>query len=111
MTQNQIPPTAVIKPHPITTHDHTRTDNYYWLREKENPAVIAHLEAENAYMQAMTAHTTDLQQTLYEEMVGRIQETDSSAPVKHGELLLLHPHRSRTAVQNPLPQTRQPRRA
>ena len=85
MKTNPIPPTAVIKPHPITTHGHTRIDNYYWLREKENPAVIAYLEAENAYMQATTAHTADLQETLYEEMVGRIQETDSSPPVKHGD--------------------------
>jgi oligopeptidase B len=85
MTQTPTPPIAAIKPHPITTHGHTRTDNYYWLREKENPEVIAYLEAENAYMQAMTAHTADLQQTLYDEMVGRIQETDSSAPVKHGD--------------------------
>ncbi|MBE2223531.1 MAG: S9 family peptidase [Anaerolineae bacterium] len=85
MTQNPTPPITPIKPHPITTHGHTRTDNYYWLREKENPAVIAHLEAENTYMQATTAHTADLQQTLYDEMVGRIQETDSSAPVKHGD--------------------------
>jgi oligopeptidase B len=85
MTQQPTPPIAAVKPHNITTHGHIRTDNYYWLREKENPEVIAYLEAENAYMQAMTAHTTDLQQTLYEEMVGRIQETDSTAPVKHGD--------------------------
>ena len=84
MTPKPTPPTAVIKPHTITTHNHTRTDNYYWLREKENAEVIAYLEAENAYMKAATDHTADLQQTLYEEMVGRIQETDSSAPVKHG---------------------------
>ncbi len=84
MTQNITPPTATIKPHDITTNGHTRTDNYYWLREKENPEVIAYLEAENAYMQAMTAHTADLQETLYQEMVGRIQETDATAPVKYG---------------------------
>ena len=85
MTPKPTPPIAAIKPHDITTHNHTRTDNYYWLREKENPEVIAYLEAENDYMQAMTAHTTDLQQTLYDEMVGRIQETDSSAPIKYGD--------------------------
>ena len=85
MTPKPTPPTATIKPFDITTHGHTRTDDYYWLREKENPDVIAYLEAENSYMEAMTAHTKDLQQTLYEEMVSRIQETDSSAPVKYGD--------------------------
>lgn len=84
MTQQNQPPVAAVKPQELTIHGDTRIDNYYWLREKENPAVIAHLEAENAYTQAMMAHTAVLQQQLYDEMVGRIQETDSSAPVRHG---------------------------
>ncbi|MGB1251288.1 MAG: S9 family peptidase [Candidatus Promineifilaceae bacterium] len=79
------PPIADKRPHEITTHGHTRTDDYFWLREKTNPEVITHLEAENAYMEAQTAHTKDLQQTLYEEMVGRIKETDDSVPVKEGD--------------------------
>ncbi len=84
MTQQNQPPVAAVTPQELTIHDHTRIDNYYWLREKEDPAVLAHLEAENAYTQAMMAHTAVLQQQLYDEMVGRIQETDSSAPVRHG---------------------------
>ncbi|MBK6328337.1 MAG: S9 family peptidase [Chloroflexi bacterium] len=84
MTQQNQPPVAAVKPQELTIHGHTRIDNYYWLREKENPDVITHLEAENAYTQAMMAHTAVLQQQLYDEMVGRIQETDSSAPVQHG---------------------------
>lgn len=79
------PPIAAVKPHEMTIHGHTRTDNYYWLREKTNPDVLAYLEAENKYTQAMTAHTADLQETLYREMVGRIQETDSSAPTPKGD--------------------------
>lgn len=75
------PPTAARQPAELTTHDHTRVDDYYWLREKENADVIAYLEAENAYTKAMLQETETLQQTLYEEMVGRIQETDQSAPV------------------------------
>ena len=41
------PPKAVVRPHAMTMHGHTRIDNYYWLNERENPEVIAYLEAEN----------------------------------------------------------------
>ncbi len=78
------PPIAAVRPHEMTIHGHTRIDNYFWLREKSNPEVIAYLEAENAYTQTGMAHTAVLQETLYQEMVGRIQETDRSAPVAHG---------------------------
>jgi len=78
-------PVAPIKPHKINTNGHTRTDNYYWLRDKNNPDVIAYLEAENAYTQAKMAHTEALQEKLYQEMVNRIQETDSSVPVRIGK--------------------------
>jgi oligopeptidase B len=76
------PPVAARRPYEITTHDHTRVDDYYWLREKENPEVIAYLEAENAYTTAMLKETEPLQETLYKEMVGRIQETDQTVPVR-----------------------------
>ena len=79
------PPLAPIKPIELTLHDHTRVDNYFWLRERDNPEVIAYLEAENEYTKAMMAHTDGLQAELYQEMLGRIQETDSSAPYKHGD--------------------------
>jgi oligopeptidase B len=75
------PPIATSIPHAITTHGHTRVDPYYWLRERDNPEVIAYLEAENAYTDAMTTHTERWQETLYAEMLGRIQETDLSVPV------------------------------
>ncbi|HZD09735.1 MAG TPA: S9 family peptidase, partial [Candidatus Binatia bacterium] len=75
-----MPPDAARRPQKLTLHGHTRVDDYYWLRERENPEVIAYLEAENAYTRQMLAHTEALQQTLYEEMVGRIQETDQSVP-------------------------------
>ena len=79
------PPIAPIKPTELTLHGHTRVDNYFWLRERTNPDVIAYLEAENAYTQAMMAHTEGLRETLYGEMIGRIQETDSTAPYRHGD--------------------------
>lgn len=84
LNEHPTPPIAAVKPHEMSIHGHTRIDNYYWLREKTNPDVLAHLEAENAYTQAMMAHTAVLQNQLYDEMVGRIQETDSSAPVWYG---------------------------
>ncbi len=80
-----VPPVATPIHHKLTAHGHTRIDPYYWLREKSNPAVIGYLEAENAHTEAVMAHTSDLQQQLYAEMLGRIQETDLSVPVKKGE--------------------------
>jgi len=80
-----IPPVAEKKPKELAIHGHTRMDDFYWLREKENPEVIAYLEAENAYTEAMMAHTEALQERLYREMVGRIQETDQTAPVPIGD--------------------------
>ena len=71
-------------------HGHTRVDNYFWLRERDNPEVISYLDAENRYTEAMMAHTQPLQEELYAEMVGRIQETDSSAPVKKGDYFYYH---------------------
>ncbi len=81
------PPVAARIPHTTEIHGLVLEDDYYWMRERENPEVIAYLEAENAYTEAMTAHTEGLQQTLYQEMVGRIQETDLSVPYQHGDYM------------------------
>ena len=81
------PPSAAKRPKEITVHGDTRVDNYYWLREKTSHEVIAYLEAENEYTRQVMGHTEDLQQRLYDEMVGRIQETDTSAPVTYGGYL------------------------
>lgn len=75
-------PVATKKPHELTAHDNTRIDDYYWLNERENPEVIAYLEAENAYTDSILAHTNQLQQALYDEMLGRIKQTDISVPYK-----------------------------
>lgn len=73
-----------IERRPVTTHHHghERTDDYEWLRAKDDPAVMAHLEAENAYTQARTAHLADLRQTIFEEIKGRTLETDLSVPTR-----------------------------
>jgi oligopeptidase B len=69
----------------VSAHGHKRSDPYYWLRERENPEVIAYLEAENAYYDSMTAHTRPLQDKLFAEMKGRIVEDDQSVPVRRGD--------------------------
>jgi oligopeptidase B len=77
-------PQAKVIPKVLTTHGQDRTDNYYWLRDRENPEVIAYLEAENKYLDTMMGHTQPLQEKLFNEMKGRIKEKDESAPVKDG---------------------------
>ena len=79
------PPVAKVVPHEATLFGDTRTDNYSWLRDRADPATIAYLEAENAYHEKVMAPTKDLQARLYSEMLGRIKQTDASAPVKRGE--------------------------
>ena len=76
------PPVAAKKPKELTKHGDTRIDNYYWLRERENPEVIAYLEAENAYRESVMKPTEALQQKLFDEMVGRIKQDDSSVPYR-----------------------------
>jgi oligopeptidase B len=74
------PPMAAKKPQTFNEHGYTRTDDYFWLKDKANPEVLAYLEAENAYADTVMAHTRDLQGTLFAEMKGRIKEDDSSVP-------------------------------
>jgi len=78
-------PRAKRIPKEITEHGKTRTDDYFWLREKENPDVIAYLEEENAYTEAVMGGVGDLRKKLFEELKGRIKEDDVSAPYRHGD--------------------------
>lgn len=80
MTNKVAPPVAAVKPKKLEKHGNVRTDNYYWLNERENPEVIDYLNKENAYYNAMTAHTKQFQSDLFEEMKSRIKEDDSSVP-------------------------------
>jgi len=84
------PPIAARKPTVHTAHGDERVDDYHWLRDRENPEVRAYLEAENAYADAVMAPTRDLRDTVYSEIVGRVLETDSSAPVRHGPWRYYH---------------------
>src|SRR5712692_10652038 len=78
------PPVAPRRPTVLRAHGDERIDDWHWLRDRDDPDVIAYLEAENAYTSAAMAHTEPLQQTLFEEIKSRIQETDASAPVRKG---------------------------
>ncbi len=75
-----IPPKVRQEPAVLVEHGHTRIDPYYWLNQRENPEVLAYLQAENAYLQAEMAHTARLQETLFEEIVSRIPQNDQSVP-------------------------------
>ncbi|TAG24386.1 MAG: S9 family peptidase [Cytophagia bacterium] len=77
-------PQAAKKPFEITAHGDTRTDDYYWLRERENPEVIAYLTAENAHTEAVLAPVKLFREALFEEMKARIKEKDESVPVRDG---------------------------
>ncbi|WP_405397879.1 S9 family peptidase [Maribacter sp. Asnod2-G09] len=76
------PPKAKKISKELVKHDDVRLDNYYWLNDKENKDVISYLEAENTYYDSLTKHTKDFQESLFQEMKGRIKEDDSSVPYK-----------------------------
>lgn len=74
------PPIAKIVPHTLEKHGDIRTDNYFWLNQREDKEVIDYLKKENEYYEAMTAHTKQLQDDLFKEMKARIKEDDTSVP-------------------------------
>lgn len=77
-----IAPQAKKIPVELEKHGDVRIDNYFWLRERENPDVLDYLNAENAYNEEMTAHTKAFQEELFQEVKSRIKEDDSSVPYK-----------------------------
>ena len=86
------PPVAALRPHSFTAHGHTIDDPWAWLKDPAYPDVfdkdvLAYLEAENAYFEAVMAPPQPLVDRLYEEMKGRIKEDDSSVPQKDGDWL------------------------
>jgi len=74
-------PKAKKIPVKLEKHGDIRIDNYYWLRERENPEVIQYLKDENAYFEAQTQAYKPLEKGLFEEMKARIKEEDESVPV------------------------------
>ncbi len=85
LQSNTAPPVAPKLPKILSIHADDRVDNYYWLSDRDNPEVLAYLEAENAYTADVMKHTEPLQTVLYDEMLARIQETDLSVPYRKGD--------------------------
>lgn len=79
-------PIAKKVPHKMVIHNHTRVDDYYWMRDdsRTNPEVLAHLAAENEYMKAQLQHTEAMQEKIFQEIKSRIEKDDSSVPTKKG---------------------------
>ncbi|MCF6352777.1 MAG: S9 family peptidase [Cyclobacteriaceae bacterium] len=78
--QGLAPPTVAKHEKIFNEHGHTRIDNYYWLNQREDTAVLNYLNAENNYLDKVMEHTKPLQEKLYDEIVGRIKKDDSSVP-------------------------------
>ncbi len=78
------PPVAAVRPRERTHHGDTFVDDYEWLRDKDDPAVRAHLEAENAYAEQETAHLADLRGAIFTEIKQRTKQTDLSVPARRG---------------------------
>ncbi len=78
--------TPTVEKHPVTMelHGDTRVDDYYWLRERENPEVIAYLEAENDYTDKTLEPFSGLQSVLFDEMKSRLKQEDQTAPYRRG---------------------------
>ncbi len=79
-----VPPVAMVKPYTVESANGNRVDNYYWLRDdsRRNPDVLAYLNTENAYADAMLAHVAPLKAKIYDEIVGRLKQDDSSVPYR-----------------------------
>jgi len=76
------PPRCPIEVHATSIHDTTLVDNYFWLREKENPKVLEYLKAENAYAEKVAEEWNPLQDSIYQEMIGRLEDERITLPVK-----------------------------
>jgi oligopeptidase B len=96
MTETKVvqikPPVAAKRPHQQTFHGQTLTDDYYWLKDQGYPVVddsdvLAYVKAENAYFEAQMAPQTQLTETIFQEMKGRVKEDDSSVPQKDGDYI------------------------
>ena len=83
MTKHILPPVAKKIPEQLEKHGDIRTDDYFWMKERDAPEVLDYLNQENEYYHKLTEHTKDFQKSLFEEMKARIKEDDSSVPYKH----------------------------
>jgi len=84
------PPVAPKKPKEIVMHGDKRVDDYFWLREKTNQEVVAYLQAENKYTDAILGGEKKRQARIYKEMLSHLKETDESAPVRRDDYFYYH---------------------
>lgn len=85
MAQLPPPPRPERRPRDVSVHGDRRIDDYFWLRERDDPQVLAHLKAENAYADAWFAPLATVESGLYDEMLARIQEDDEGVPYRKGD--------------------------
>lgn len=85
MNKTRNAPSAPKRPHVMTQHGVTRIDDYYWMRDKNDPETMRYLRSESDYLEEVLGHTKPLQERLFSEMKGRIREADSTVPEKRGE--------------------------
>src|SRR5437667_3707259 len=90
-SEGTVPKSPAARREPVehVLHGDRRVDHYAWLRHKESPEVLAYLEAENAYTDAVLRSTLDFREKLYQEMLGRILQTDLSVPYRLRRYLYL----------------------
>jgi oligopeptidase B len=93
-------PQAIVDPEVTNIHGESRIDEYAWMRHRDDPRVMAYLQAENAYTEAVMRPTEELQERLYREMRGRIRETDLSVPEREDGWLYYT--RTETGSQYPI---------
>ena len=79
------PPQPPKRPKTLTQHGHDRVDHYYWMKQRQDPEVLAHLEAENAYTRSVMQDVDGLRGELFAEMRSRLVPDDASAPVRDGD--------------------------
>src|SRR3954467_6610626 len=99
-SEPELPPVARAAARVDTVHGEVRIDEYFWLRNRDDPEVIAYLEAENRYTEAIMRPTEPLQERLFREMRGRIRETDLSVPERLDGWLYYH--RTAAGAQYPI---------
>ena len=85
-----MPPVLKKIPHKLEIHGDARTDDYFWLNERDNPEVLAYLEKENAYTAKRMAHTSDLQERLFQELKSRSKPEQESVPYRYGNYFYYH---------------------
>ena len=77
-------PVAPRQPHDVTVHGDPRNDDYFWMRQRDDPRLLPHLQAENSHFDAWMAPQRALQKTLYDEMLARVQQDDEAVPYRQG---------------------------